>query len=84
VGLNSSETLGPRHSKARPKGWAYNRVPTVVVCQKNKEIIIGVLGMILNWCAYGNLVSVLVNGGISVSPQMINSAIFLSGVGSVI
>jgi len=29
VGLNSSGTLGPRHSKARPKGWAYNRVPTV-------------------------------------------------------
>jgi hypothetical protein len=29
VGLNSSETLGPRHSKARPKGWAYIRVPTV-------------------------------------------------------
>ena len=29
MGLNSSETLGPRHSKARPKGWAYNRVSTV-------------------------------------------------------
>jgi hypothetical protein len=29
VGLNSSETLGSRHSKAQPKGWAYNRVPTV-------------------------------------------------------
>ena len=29
VGLNSSETLGPRHSKAHPSEWAYNRVSTV-------------------------------------------------------
>ena len=25
----SSETLGPRHSKAHSEGWAYNRVATV-------------------------------------------------------
>ena len=29
VGSNSSETLGPRHSKAHTEGWAYNRVSTV-------------------------------------------------------
>ena len=29
VGSNSSETLGPRHSKAHSEGWAYNRVSTV-------------------------------------------------------
>ena len=29
MGSNSSETLGPRHSKAHTEGWAYNRVSTV-------------------------------------------------------
>ena len=29
AGSNSSGTLGPRHSKAYPFGWAYNRVATV-------------------------------------------------------
>ena len=29
VGSNSSETLGPMHSKTHTEGWAYNRVSTV-------------------------------------------------------
>jgi len=30
VGSNSSGTQGPRHSKAQPGGWAYNRVSAVI------------------------------------------------------
>ena len=33
MGSNSSETPGPRHSKAQPGGWAYNRVSTVIRLQ---------------------------------------------------